>query len=83
MADNSELWQMIYDSLSERDLARFARFMTISVMVKEGDITPDDGRLLLKGNLSPDDDSTYQDDSAWIDKTGMEVIDELLSKEAG
>lgn len=55
--------EMTQFGISERDKARALRFAVIKNLVDQKILTIEDGKELLRGNLSPDDPSTYCDDS--------------------
>ena len=82
MMDVNVIWQMIYSALSEKQLARFERFMVVYTSLVEKELDKETAIDLLKGNLTPNDDTTFMDDSAWLIKTRMpmDVINELLAE---
>ena len=53
--------------MSLRQLARSIRLVAVRSAYRAGEITEAEGRELLAGCLSPDDESTRVDDSALLD----------------
>lgn len=63
--------------MSEKNLARFLRIATIRNVLGSNLIDREDALELLKGCLTPGDESTRQDDSYMLDWTVEQVEQEL------
>lgn len=61
--------------MSQMILARQLRLAVITNLFKQDELTTNEAKELLAGNLDPDDDSTFCDDSGLLgDPDGLEKI---------
>lgn len=63
--------------MSDRDNARFLRIAVVRNLLGSGNLDRADAIELLQGCLTPEDETTRQDDSYMLDWTAEQVMTEL------
>jgi len=63
--------------MSDRDNARFLRIAVVRNLLGSGNLDRADAIELLQGCLTPEDETTRQDDSHMLDWTVEQIIAEL------
>ncbi len=63
--------------MSDKDNARFLRIAVIRNLLGSGNLDRADAIEILQGCLTPDDETTRQDDSYMLDWTVEQVMKEL------